>query len=159
MNVSFGRDGGGSLTAFTGVGYNVLTDVVKQPAHKTPIDGERDLLPSVRVGGVFSGTPLDVKKQNSISFDITEAELPAFIQGLTEGTLDPLTLLNMGLNHNVKHGNVANVSLDANIAALATAGVPLTNKNENDTPATFRVGGGVYSGKYPVRHPRTQQRG
>ncbi|MGE9553709.1 AvrE-family type 3 secretion system effector [Erwinia amylovora] len=146
INVSFGRDGGGALTAFTGVGYNLLTDYMKDSAHDVPIDHERDLSPAVRLGGVFSATPLDLKKQNSVSFDITEAELPEFIEGLTEGTLDPLALLNRGINHSVKHGDVMNVSLDANAAALASAGIPLTNNHEKETPASFRVGGGAYAG-------------
>ncbi|MEI2267002.1 AvrE-family type 3 secretion system effector [Erwinia sp. CGal63] len=146
VTVSFGRDGGGSLTAFTGVGYNLLTGYMKDPAHDVAVDNQRNLAPAVRLGGVFSATPLDVKKQNSVSFDITEAELPAFIEGLTQGTLDPLTLLNRGINHSIKHGEVLNVSLDANAAALASAGVPLTNKHEKETPASFRVGGGAYAG-------------
>ena len=146
VTVSFGRDGGGGVTAFSGFGYNLLTDFMKDSAHTVPIDHERNLAPAVRLGGVISATPLDVKKQNSISFDITEAELPAFIQGLTEGTLDPLTLMNRGINHSVKHGDVMNVSLDANAAALASAGIPLTSKHEKETPASFRVGGGAYAG-------------
>jgi len=146
ITVSFGRDGGGALTAFSGVGYNLLTGYMKDPTHDVAIDNQRNLAPAVRLGGVFSATPLDVKKQNSVSFDITEAELPAFIEGLTQGTLDPLTLLNRGINHSVKHGEVLNVSLDANAAALASAGVPLTNKHEKETPASFRVGGGAYAG-------------
>ncbi|WP_380184312.1 AvrE-family type 3 secretion system effector [Kalamiella sp. sgz302252] len=146
ITVSFGRDGGGALTAFSGVGYNLLTGYMKDPTHDVAVDNQRNLAPAVRLGGVFSATPLDVKKQNSVSFDITEAELPAFIEGLTQGTLDPLTLLNRGINHSVKHGEVLNVSLDANAAALASAGVPLTNKHEKETPASFRVGGGAYAG-------------
>lgn len=146
VTVSFGRDGGGGVTAFTGIGYNLLTDFMKDSAHTVPIDHERNLAPAVRLGGVISATPLDVKKQNSISFDITEAELPAFIQGLTEGTLDPLTLMNRGINHSVKHGDVMNVSLDANAAALASAGIPVTNKHEKETPSSVRVGGGAYAG-------------
>ncbi|WP_312042604.1 AvrE-family type 3 secretion system effector [Erwinia sp.] len=146
VTVSFGRDGGGALTAFTGLGYNLLTGYMKDPAHDVEVDHQRNLSPAVRLGGVVSATPLDVKKQNSVSFDITEAELPAFIEGLTQGTLDPLTLLNRGINHSVKHGDVLNVSLDANAAALASAGVPLTNKHEKETPASFRVGGGAYAG-------------
>lgn len=146
VTVSFGRDGGGALTAFSGVGYNLLTGYMKDPAHDVAVDHQRNLAPAVRLGGVFSATPLDVKKQNSVSFDITEAELPAFIAGLTQGTLDPLTLLNRGINHSVKHGEVLNVSLDANAAVLASAGIPLTNKNEKETPASFRVGGGAYVG-------------
>lgn len=146
ITVSFGRDGSGSMTAFTGVGYNLLAGYMKDPAHDVAVDHQRNLSPAVRMGGVFSATPLDVKKQNSVSFDITEAELPAFIEGLTQGTLDPLTLLNRGINHSVKHGEALNVSLDANAAALASAGVPLTSKQEKDTPASFRVGGGAYAG-------------
>lgn len=146
VTVSFGRDGGGALTAFTGLGYNLLTGYMKDPAHDVAVDQQRNLAPAVRLGGVFSVTPLDLKKQNSVSFEITEAELPAFIEGLTQGTLDPLALLNRGINHSVKHGEVLNVSLDANAAALASAGVPLTNKHEKDTPASFRVGGGAYAG-------------
>ncbi|MBV4366128.1 AvrE-family type 3 secretion system effector [Erwinia phyllosphaerae] len=146
VNVSFGRDGGGSLTAFTGIGYNLLTGYMKDPAHDVAVDHQRNLAPAVRVGGVFSATPLDVKKQNSISFEITEAELPTFIKGLMEGTLEPLTLLNRGINHSVKKGEVLNVSLDANAAALASAGIPVTNKHEKETPASFRVGGGAYAG-------------
>ena len=146
VNVSFGRDGGGSATAFTGFGYNLLTDYMKDSAHEVPIDHDRNLSPALRLGGVVAATPLDLKKQNSVSFDITEAELPEFIQGLTDGTLDPLSLLNRGINHSVKQGTVMSVSLDANAAALASAGVPLTNKHEKDTPASFRVGGGAYAG-------------
>lgn len=146
VTVSFGRDGSGGVTAFTGIGYNLLTDFMKDSAHTVPIDHERNLAPAVRLGGAISATPLDVKKQNSISFDITEAELPAFIQGLTEGTLDPLTLMNRGINHSVKHGDVMNVSLDATAAALASAGIPLTSKHEKETPASVRVGGGAYAG-------------
>ena len=146
VTVSFGRDGGGGFTAFTGIGYNLLTDFMKDSAHTVPIDHERNLAPAVRLGGVISATPLDVKKQNSVSFEITEAELPAFIQGLTEGTLDPLTLMNRGINHSVKHGDVMNISLDANAAALASAGIPVTNKHEKETPSSVRIGGGAYAG-------------
>ena len=146
INVSFGRDGGGGVTAFTGFGYNLLTDFMKDAAHEVPVDHERNLSPAIRLGGVVSATPLDLKKQNSVSFDITEAELPEFIRGLTDGTLDPLSLLNRGINHSVKQGNVMSVSLDANAAALASAGIPLTSKQEKETPASFRVGGGAYAG-------------
>lgn len=146
INVSFGRDGSGGVTAFSGFGYNLLAGINQDPAHDVHIDGERDLLPAVRLGGMVSATPLDLKKQNSVSFDITEAELPEFIDGLTEGSLNPLALLNRGINHSVTHGEVMNVSLDANIAALASAGIPITNKDEKETPASFRVGGGIYAG-------------
>lgn len=142
INVSFGRDGSGSVALLVGVGHNVLTGY----AHDVHIDGERDLMPTFRLGGTVSATPLDLKKQNSVSFDITEAELPEFIDGLTKGALNPLALLNRGINHSVTHGEVMNVSLDVNISAQASAGIPITNKDEKDTPASFRVGGGIDAG-------------
>ncbi|WP_205950469.1 AvrE-family type 3 secretion system effector [Pantoea stewartii] len=138
INISLGRDGGGSVTVIGGIGYNVLTDHMK--AHPIHIDSNRDLLPTIRFGGVMSARPLDLKKQNSVSFDITEADFPQFIRRLEEGTLDPLTLLNMGVNHSVKHGNVATVSLDANFAVEASVGFPVTPKSEKHVISNLRTG-------------------
>lgn len=138
INISLGRDGGGSVTVIGGIGYNVLTDHMK--AHPIHIDSNRDLLPTIRFGGVMSARPLDLKKQNSVSFDITEADFPQFIRGLEEGTLDPLTLLNMGVNHSVKHGNVATVSLDANFIIEASVGFPVTPKSEKHVISNLRTG-------------------
>lgn len=144
VNVSFGRDGGGTFTPFVGMGYNLLTDYLE--THKTHLDDRRDLAPAARLGAVVSVTPLDIKKQNGVSFDITDAELPHFIAGLTEGTLDPLALINRGNQHSVKQGNVMNVSLDVNAAALASVGFPLTDKNAGQASASSRIGGGAYVG-------------
>ncbi|WP_034946191.1 AvrE-family type 3 secretion system effector [Erwinia oleae] len=142
INVSFGRDGGGSVTVIGGAGYNILTDHMK--SHPVHIDSKRELSPGVRFGGGISVTPLDLKKQNGVSFEITEAEFPAFIQGLAEGKLDPLSLLDRGINHSVRHGNVMSVSLDANLAGMASVGLPFTSKAEKETPASFRAGLGGY---------------
>jgi len=143
INVSFGRNGGGSATVFGAAGYNMLTDYLHE--HKTALDGERTLSPGFRLGGTVSAM-LQRQMQNGISFGLTEAELPDFLDALTEGNLDPQTLMDKGMDHTVKNGNTLRVSVDINAAAVASVGLPITTDAEKTSPTSARLGGGVYAG-------------
>ena len=143
INVSFGRNGGGSGTVFGAAGYNMLTDYLHE--HKTALDSERTLSPGFRLGGTVSAM-LQRQMQNGISFSLSEAELPEFLDALTEGNLDPQALMDKGMDHSVKNGNTLRISMDINAAAVASVGLPITNDHEKNSSTSARFGGGVYAG-------------
>ncbi|RWR01004.1 hypothetical protein ED28_16270 [[Pantoea] beijingensis] len=143
INVSFGRNGGGSGTVFGAAGYNLLTDYIRD--HRIALGSDRTLAPGFRLGGTVSAM-LQRQMQNGLTFSLSEAELPAFLDALTEGNLDPRALMDKGMDHSVKSGNTMRISVDVNVAAVASVGLPITDRHEKNASASARFGGGVYAG-------------
>ncbi|MET3056229.1 AvrE-family type 3 secretion system effector [Serratia marcescens] len=145
LTVTVTRNGGGSLNVFGSAGINVLTGHLNEDRLNFGPEGNHKLSPVVRFG---ASLPLNLQRQsqNSMTFSLSDNELPQFLQQLTTNQLKPMDLLDKAIDHKVKNGNIWNLSLDINASAQASLGLPMTNKNETTNAASVRLGGGLSIG-------------
>lgn len=145
LTVTVARNGGGSLNVFGAAGVNVLTGHLNEDSLNFGPEGNHKLSPVVRFG---ASLPLNLQRQsqNSMTFSLSDNELPQFLQQLTTNQLRPMDMLDKAIDHKVKNGNVWNLSLDINASAQASLGLPMTNKNETTNVASARLGGGLSAG-------------
>ncbi|WP_431712392.1 AvrE-family type 3 secretion system effector [Serratia marcescens] len=145
LTVTVARSGGGSLNVFGAVGFNALTGHLNENSLDFGPGGDHKLSPAVRFG---ASLPLNVQRQsqNSMTFSLSDNELPQFLQQLTTNQLRPMDILDKAIDHKVKNGNVWNLSLDLNASAQASLGLPILNKNETANVASARIGGGLSAG-------------
>ncbi|QTF09550.1 AvrE-family type 3 secretion system effector [Brenneria izadpanahii] len=147
--VEFDKKGNatGSLSVATGFNLipELLPDNLKEKARAVAINKERDLLPDLRASGTVSGTVTGGPK-SGLYFYLTNDELPDFIKGLTQGTLNPVDVMTKGVRHRVMEGNKLGFSLDVNGALEARAGVNLTDTGAAPTSAVARLAVGVGGG-------------
>ncbi|QNK33110.1 AvrE-family type 3 secretion system effector [Serratia sp. JUb9] len=145
LTVTVARNGGGSLNVFGAAGVNVLTGHLNEDSLNFGPDGNHKLSPVVRFG---ASLPLNLQRQsqNSMTFSLSDNELPQFLEQLTTNQLRPMDMLDKAIDHKVKNGNVWNLSLDINASAQASLGLPMTNKNETANVASARLGGGLAAG-------------
>ncbi|MGP3591675.1 AvrE-family type 3 secretion system effector [Vagococcus sp. WN89Y] len=141
INVTFSRNGGGTGTVFGAVGWNPFSQLPQTADIKKDLGGNRSIAPSVRLGGIVA-VAMQRQLQNSISFTLSEAELPAFIEHLTQGTLSPESLLEKSVSHKVKQGTTLSFNVDAAAIAMAGAGLRFpTGADAKKNTAMARVGG------------------
>lgn len=141
INVTFSRNGGGTGTVFGAVGWNPFSQLPQASAIKKDLGGNRSIAPSVRLGGIVA-MAMQRQLQNSVSFTLSEAELPSFIEQLSRGDLDPGAVLEKGVSHKVKQGTTLNFNVDASAMAMVGGGLRFpTGSDAKKNSATLRVGG------------------
>lgn len=145
LTVTVARSGGGSLNVFGAAGFNMLTHHLNEGSLDFGPDGNHKLSPVVRFG---ASLPLNLQRQsqNSMTFSLSDNELPQFLERLTTNQLEPMDMLDKAIDHKVKNGNIWNLSLDLNASVQASLGLPMTNKNESTHVASARIGGGLSLG-------------
>ncbi|MFE8153787.1 AvrE-family type 3 secretion system effector [Brenneria goodwinii] len=147
--VEFDKKGNtnGSLSVATGFNLipELLPDNLKEKARAVAMTKEHDLLPDLRASGTVSGTVTGGPK-SGLYFYLTNDELPDFIKGLTQGTLNPVDVMTKGVRHRVMEGNKLGFSLDVNGALEARAGVNITDTGAAPTSAVARLAVGVGGG-------------
>ncbi|WP_213989509.1 AvrE-family type 3 secretion system effector [Sodalis sp. dw_96] len=127
INVSFDRNGGVSGTLFGVAGFNPLD--LSDDGHD--FDSGWQLSPTFRANGILSLT-LQNQMQNNVTFNLSEAELPGFIDALASGSLNPLELLDKGIDHRVKNGTTMSFDVDANFSLIG--GFAVTGPQHKDAP-------------------------
>ncbi|MCU7369219.1 AvrE-family type 3 secretion system effector [Pantoea stewartii] len=145
LTVTVGRNGGGSLNVFGAAGLNVLTGHLNEDSLDFGPEGNHKLSPVVRFGAAL---PLNLQRQSqySMTFSLSDNELPQFLEQLTTNQLRPMDMLDKAIDHKVKNGNVWNLSLNLNASAQASLGLPMTSKSEATDVASARIGGGLSTG-------------
>ncbi|WP_436892690.1 AvrE-family type 3 secretion system effector [Siccibacter turicensis] len=132
ITVSFTRNGGGTGTVFGAVGWNPISQAPDAKNIKVDLGNQRSLTPSARLNGILA-MALQRQMQNSVSFTVSEANLKDFLDQLTNGTLDPATLLESGVSHKVKNGTTLTFNVDATMMAMAGGGVNLPTNSADPT--------------------------
>ncbi len=155
LTVTVGRTGGGGLIVFGAAGFNVLTGHLNEGSLDFGPEGNHKLSPVMRFG---VSLPLNLQRQsqNSMTFSLSDNELPQFLQQLTTNQLRPMDMLDKAIDHKVKNGNVWNLSLDINASAQASLGLPMTNKSETTNVASARLGGGL-SASFNLLHGQRER--
>ncbi len=146
LDVSFGRDGGATGTLSVATGHDLMPYMTGK---KTTAENASDWLskkhkisPDLRLGGNIS-TSLQGTLQNSLAFKLTEDELPAFLHGLTQGTLTPVELMKKGVEHQMKQGTKLVFNVDTSAALDLRAGINITSDGAKPDNVVFRASTGV----------------
>lgn len=146
LDVSFGRDGGATGTISVATGHDLMPYMT---GTKTTAGNASDWLskkhkisPDFRIGGSVSSS-VQGTLQNSLTFKLTEDELPSFLHGLTHGTMTPAELMKKGIEHQMKQGTRLVFNVDASAAFDLRAGINLTNDGAKPDSATLRASTGV----------------
>lgn len=107
--------------------------------------GNHKLSPVMRFG---ASLPLNLQRQsqNSMTFSLSDNELPQFLPQLTTNQLRPMDMLDKAIDHKVKNGNVWNLSLDIEASAQASIGLLMANKSETTNFTSARLGVGLSAG-------------
>ncbi|MEE3661624.1 AvrE-family type 3 secretion system effector [Brenneria sp. g21c3] len=126
--VEFNRRGDNVGNLSMSTGFNLLPTFLPQSIREKvsaiKINDHYDFMPDVRINGSIAGT-MASGDQKGLSFMLTDDELPDFIQGLTQGTLNPTEFMQKGAQHLVRDGNKISFSLDISSSLEARAAVNL----------------------------------
>ncbi|RLM27709.1 hypothetical protein BIY29_01085 [Brenneria alni] len=147
--VEFDRRGNTNGSLFVNTGFNLLPELLpdnlKEKAGAIAFNKEHSLSPDLRANGTLSGTLIGGPK-NGLYFYLTNDELPDFVNGLTQGTLNPVDVMTKGIKHRVMEGNKLGFSLDVSGALDARAAINLTNNGAEPTSILARLAVGVGGG-------------
>ncbi len=146
LNVSFGRDGGVTGSVSVSTGHDLLpymTGAQSSAGNASDwLSKKHKISPDFRIGAGISAS-LQGTRQNSLSFKLTDAELPGFIHGLTHGTLTPTELMQKGTEHQMKQGSKLVFSVDTTAALDLRAGINITKDGSKPNSVTARASVGV----------------
>ncbi|WJV60674.1 AvrE-family type 3 secretion system effector [Pectobacteriaceae bacterium C52] len=140
IDVNFGRNGGVTAKASVGTGYQPI-DTQKTVA----LDKEHNLTFDLRAGASVAASAGSVS-QNGLTFTLSEDELPEFIDSLSKGMLNPMTLAEKGTQHLVQEGFSMRFNVDAGATLDGRAGVNLTNTGASPDSVTARASVGISVG-------------
>lgn len=147
VNVSFERSGGVTGKLSYSGGYDVSEYLTGKTSAQMAqdINSKYSFTPDVRASFSVSAS-LNMAQQNALNFSLTEEELPAFIDGLSSGAINPLDLLDKGEQHSVQSGKTVSFDLDGNAALELRGGINLTHKGAAPTEAVLRGSVGMTAG-------------
>lgn len=139
IDVSFSRNGGGTGLVFGAVGWNTLSLADNSEDIKADMGDGRSITPSARLGGMIT-MALQKQLQNNVSFTLSEAELSSFIEQMVTGKLNPMQLMDKGMNHQVNSGTTLTFNLDGALSAVAGGGlnIPTSEADSQRNVATLR---------------------
>ncbi|MCV9877511.1 AvrE-family type 3 secretion system effector [Brenneria sp. KBI 447] len=142
--VAFERSGGITGKLSFGSGYDVSEYLVGTTSAKMTqqIAGKHNFAPDTRFSATITAG-LQVAQQNALYFALPDEEIPAFVDGLTSGTLNPLTVMGKGAEHSVKAGRTVAFNLEGNAALELRGTIDLTNAGASPTSVLTRGTVGV----------------
>ncbi|TSH78319.1 AvrE-family type 3 secretion system effector [Pantoea sp. paga] len=164
LEVGFSRDGGATGTVSVSTGRDLMPYMTGK---KTIADNASDWLskkhkisPDLRIGATLSSN-LQRTLQNSLSFKLTEDELPSFLKGLIQGTLNPVELMQKGIEHQMRQGSKLVFNVDVSAALDLHAGINITDCVHGFDTVTFRASTGLRASANLVTasRARSKQRG
>ena len=164
LEVGFSRDGGATGTLSVSAGQDLMPYMTGK---KTTADNASDWLskkhkisPDLRIGATLSSN-LQRTLQNSLTFQLTEDKLPSFLNGLIQGTLNPVELMQKGIEHQMRQGSQLVFNVDASAALDLRAGINITNDTHKPDTVTFRASTGLRASTNLVTasRARSKQRG
>lgn len=158
LYVEFNRRGDTVGNVSMATGFNLLPDLlpksIKEKVSAISINDHYNLMPDLRINGSMAGA-LTKGSQKGLAFTLTDDELPDFVKGLTQGTLNPAELMQKGVQHLVRSGEKISFSLDISSSLEARAAVnlganivdPATSQSRAPFPETLtRAALGVGAG-------------
>ncbi|MEJ2417648.1 MAG: AvrE-family type 3 secretion system effector [Exilibacterium sp.] len=151
IKVSFERELGTGVNASMEVGYEAFPRFFNNLEEK--INGGGKMIPVARVFKADINPGLQHIKQNGLSFTLSEAELGHFVDGLIQGTLNPVDVLKKGMGHEVKKGSKWSFNLDLTVSSEFRLNLNSTDSNPN-SGAVFRISAGINSHLNLVSVPR-----
>ncbi|QTF09552.1 AvrE-family type 3 secretion system effector [Brenneria izadpanahii] len=158
LYVEFNRRGDTVGNVSMATGFNLLPELlpksIKEKVSAISINDHYNLMPDLRINGSMAGA-LTKGSQKGLAFTLTDEELPDFVKGLTQGTLNPAELMQKGVQHLVRSGDKISFSLDISSSLEARAAVnlganivdPATSQSRAPFPETLtRASLGVGAG-------------
>ncbi len=164
LEVGFRRDGGATGTVSVSTGRYLMPYMTgKKAIADNAIDWlskKHKISPDLRIGTTLSSN-LQRTLQNSLSFKLTEDELPSFLKGLIHGTLNPVELMQKGIEHQMKQGSQLVFNVDVSAALDLDAGINFTDGVHESDKVIFRASTGLRASANLVtaRRARSKQRG
>lgn len=164
LEVGFSRDGGATGTVSVSTGRDLMPYMTGK---KTIADNAIDWLskkhkisPDLRIGATLSSN-LRRTLQNSLSFKLTEDEIPSFLKGLIQGTLNPVELMQKGIEHRMRQGSQLVFNVDVSAALDLHAGINITDGVHEPDRVAFYASTGLRASANLVTasRARSKQRG
>jgi len=136
--VTFGRARATSGGIAMGLSDNLAGDWDHE--HPTPLN-DNPHFPASKTLLVGGGVSLSARetRSNRLTLDVADRELPAFIDQLLSGELDPLQMMNRGNNHQLITGKTQDINLSLSAQASAYITMPFVSDEVDNVTAIGRV--------------------
>lgn len=145
VTVCLQRDGSASASLGLGGGHNLWPGFfdAQQSTQFTSIDlgNNRSLTPAFHLGVNVSANST-VTQRNAVVFTVPDEDIDHFVDNLFSGELNPLQVMQKGIEHATQKSLRFNVDINASATAELRAGFGLSQKGSSPLSAAMRVGVG-----------------
>ncbi|MHC8397961.1 AvrE-family type 3 secretion system effector [Pseudomonas sp. MDT1-17] len=145
LKVCLQRDGSASATVGIGGGFDLWPGFfnAEQAAQFTNINlgNNRSLTPAFSLG-VDASAISTVTQRNAVVFTVLQEDIDDFVDNLFSGNLNPLQVMQKGIEHTTQKSLRFNVDINASGTAEFRAGFGLSEKGSSPLSAAMRIGVG-----------------